>query len=93
MAGLLFGLAITVGWRVGTSGPVRREGAQQRAAQCQFLLAHPIRQEAELPNAYKTRGQDMEQKAPHELRRVQGHRLDLTAVGVVFPSESDPAIL
>jgi hypothetical protein len=93
MAGLLFGFAITVGWRVGPSGLVRREGAQQRAAQRQFLLAHPIRQEAELPNAHKTRGQDMEQKAPHELRRVQGHRFNLIPVGVVFPFESDPAIL
>src|ERR1035438_2243016 len=58
--------------------------AQQRAAERQFLSARTIGQKAELPDAHKAAGQDMQQKAPDELRRFQSHDLGLIAVGIIL---------
>ena len=56
--------------------------AEQCTAERQFLSARTIGQKAELPDAHKAAGQDMQQETPDELRCFQSHDLPLIAVGV-----------
>src|SRR5713226_8136792 len=67
--------------------------AEQCTAERQFLSARTIGQKAELPDAHKAAGQDMQQETPDELRCFQSHDLPLIAVGVVFIFETHAAIL
>lgn len=66
--------------------------AEQCTAERQFLSARTIGQKAELPDAHKAAGQDMQQETPDELRCFQSHDLPLIAVGVVFIFEPHAAI-
>ena len=68
-------------------------GRQQVAAQFQLLPAHPVGQEAVVPDPHEPRRQDVQEEPADELGRLQGHRLLPPAVGVVLPAERDLAVL
>ncbi len=63
--------------------------AQQCAAECQFLLARPVREEAEVPDAHERAGQDVQEEAPRELGRGETHHAFGRALSVVFVPEAD----
>ena len=66
--------------------------AEQCTAERQFLSARTIGQKAELPDAHKAAGQDMQQKASDELRRFQSHDLRLIAARIVLVLETHAAL-
>jgi len=72
----------------------RREGlAEDLAAAREFGLAGAVREEAEVANADKAVGEDMEQEAANELGGRQGHDLHAVAVGIVLPAEAHDPVL
>jgi len=75
------------------NGSASRRGrsVEQRPAERQFFLAYPVAKKTELPNAYESAGQDMEEEAANELDRIQRHRAVLIAASVVFSLERHPA--
>ena len=46
-----------------------------------------------MPDVDKAGGQNVEEKPTNELDGFQGHCLDLVAIGIVLPFESDSTIL
>src|ERR1700686_3533803 len=74
------------------SGVVGWDRAEQCTTERQFLSARTIGQKAELPDAHKAAGQDMQQKTPDELRRFQSHDLGLIAVRIILIFKSHAAI-
>ena len=74
----------------GGVGPCSRK---QSAALLQLVSADAIGQEAELADADQAGGQHVEQKAAHELDRIQGHDLAPAVVRIIFPLKTDAAIL
>ena len=78
---------------LGRDGLGRRRDAQQCAAQRQLLPAHPVGQEAVVPDPHEPRRQHVQEEPADELDRLQGHRLWLSPVGVVLPAERDLVVL
>src|ERR1700684_3072770 len=78
--------------RIG-SGGFRRRGrnAEQYAAEHQLRSPSPGRQKAKLPDTHESTGEDLQQKAPDKLDRIQRHGLGLAAVRIVLPQEGDLA--
>ena len=66
---------------------------KELATQGQFLLALRIDQPAEMADADKSPGQNVQEKAPNELLGVQGHAFLLVCGSVIFPAEGHFAIL
>src|SRR5271170_1055241 len=65
--------------------------AQQLPAALQIPSPNAVGQEAEVADAHEARWQDVQDKAPNELGRVQGHGALSAALGVVLPAERNPA--
>src|SRR5208337_2565481 len=55
--------------------------------------AASIGEEAEVADAPKALGQDVQEEPAHELVGVERHRLRLVAGAIVFPSEVDATVL
>ena len=55
--------------------------------------AASVGEEAEVANAAEALGQDVREKAAHELVGVQRHRLGLVLGAIILPSKADAAIL
>jgi len=66
---------------------------QQLAAARELRAAGAVGEEAEVADAHEAVGDDMEQEAADELRRLQLHHLDAVAVGVVLPAEAHQAVV
>ena len=62
---------------------------QQLSTQRQSRGAKAIGQEAEVSDADKAFGQDVQKEAAQELRRCQRHLTLLATAGVILPAESD----
>jgi hypothetical protein len=82
--------------------PISRRGGEkersridieQLAAAGDFILDLAIGQEAEVAEADKAAGQDVEQEAAKELDGVKGEGFFDTAVAVILPAEADAAVL
>ena len=74
------------GWR-------RFWGPESRADARELGDAAGVRQEAEVADAAKALGQDVEQKATDELLGVERHRFGFVVGAVVLPPETDRTIL
>ena len=79
--------------RLPESGGIGSMGVQELSAQGEFLFPMRISQEALMPDAYESAGQDMQQEAAYEFMGLQGHVLLLIAVLVIPPAKSHLAIL
>lgn len=66
-----------------------RGGGQQPPAFGQRLPTKPVGKEAEVTNADKARGQDMQKEATQKLSGGERHRLLYAAMSVVLPLKSD----
>ena len=80
------GAVVRIGWRGGLAN------RQQSAAELQLLSAEAVGQKAEPADADQTGRQDVQQKAAHELDRIQGHDLALAVLRVVLPFKTDAAV-
>ena len=65
---------------------------EESAALVQLVLTNSIGEETELADADHSGGQHVQQKAAHELDRVQRHGLGTAAARVILPLESNAAI-
>src|SRR5271157_3562314 len=69
-------------------------GNVERGADASELLdAASVGEEAEVANAAEALGQDVREKAAHELVGVQRHRLGLVLGAIILPPKADAAIL
>ena len=74
---------------VGRSGGL----GQDLPAARELDLPGAVGEEAEVTDADEAVGDDMEEEAADELRRLQLHHLHAIPVGVVLPTESDTTVL
>jgi hypothetical protein len=65
---------------------------QQRAALCEFVLPHPVGQEAEVPQPVEPVWRDVEHQPPQALDGIQGQGAQAVAMGIVFGAEGDLAV-
>jgi hypothetical protein len=87
------GCGFGCGGRLKTGGGVQTGGGQPLPAQGQQLGAAPVSQEAEVANADKAFGQDVEKEAAEELFQRQDHLSLLVVVGGIAPAEDDLTFL
>jgi len=66
---------------------------QERAALREFLLAHTIRQEAEVPQPVETTRRDMEHQPPQEFAGFQCHGAQAVAALVILVAKGHLAVL
>ncbi len=58
----------------------------------EFAGATSIGEEAEVSNAPKALGQNVQEKAAHELIGIEGHRLGFVASATVFPPKAHGSV-
>jgi len=65
--------------------------AEQSLTQGQFGIALPVAQDSVVPDLDEPIGEDVQEKAPDELRSIQSHGLDPVVVLAIPVSEGDLA--
>src|SRR5262245_17102480 len=85
----LVSITICYAWQGLGRDFVERSHFQELAAVPQLLLAVSIAQEAVVPNAVKSAGENVEEESPDELLRREGHSFLPIVVSVVPPLEFD----
>ena len=66
--------------------------AQQLSALAYGIGLAPVREEAEVPDAHETMGENVPQKAPEECVGLEGHGLDTVALTAVTIREAEAAV-
>src|SRR5271166_3529358 len=77
---------------LGLGGPLGFGKGQRGAYPGELLDAARVGEKAEVANAAEALGQDMQEKAAHELVGVQRHRLGLVLAAMILPPKADAAI-
>src|SRR5678815_556318 len=68
-------------------------GVEQDSSSGDQLRAAPVCEQATVANADKRPWEDVDEKAPYEIRRLQGEYATPIAAATVAIAESDPAVL
>src|SRR5208337_3396919 len=77
---------------LGLGGPLGFGKGQRGAYPGELLDAASVGEKAEVANAAEALGQDMQEKAAHELVGVQRHRLGLVLGAIILPAKADAAV-
>ena len=77
----------------GFGNGLKRWGLVEEFARArEFLATAAIGEQAEMANAYESRGEDMEEETADERVAGQGHGFDAIGVSVITPPETDLAL-
>jgi len=69
-----------------------QRGVEELLAAGQLSRAAAVAEQSEVADALEAVGYDVQQEAPDELVRVEGHNLMAVVVAVVFPAKGDGAV-
>jgi hypothetical protein len=71
-------------------GERRRERVEKAAADRKAVLALPIGEEAEMPDAHEAQGEHVQKETPKKLFDAQRHHALLIAMSRIAPAKADP---